>query len=212
MSTIAIIGGTGYTGSNLAREAAGRGHTVVSWSRHQPKEPVEGVRYETGDAADATKIIDGADVVIATLSPRGDLAARVAGLYQSYAAAAARAGATFVAIGGFSSLRPAPDQPRFAETDGVPEQFRDEALEMDSVRNWITTQAPEGLEWIFVSPAGSYGSFAPGEKTGAYRIGGDVALFTEDGKSELSGADFAQAVLDVIESGEHRREHISVAY
>lgn len=211
MATIAIIGGTGYTGGNLAREAVGRGHTVISWSRHRPTEPIHGVRYETGDAADAVRIIDGADVVIATLSPRGDLEGKVAGYYQQYAAAAAGAGATFVAVGGFSSLRPAPDQPRFAEGE-IPEQFRAEALEMESFRDWIVSSAPEELDWIFVSPAGGYGVFAPGEKTGRYRIGGEVALFTEDGKSELSGADFAQAVLDVIESGEHRREHISVAY
>lgn len=211
MSTIAIIGGTGYTGANLAREAAGRGHSVISWSRHQPKEPIEGVRYETGDAADAVSIIDGADVVIAALSPRGDLEGKLFGHYQAYAAAAARAGAMFVAIGGFSSLRPAPDQPRFVEGD-VPEQFRAEALEMESFRNWLCTQAPDGLDWLFVSPAGGYGVFAPGERTGRYRIGGEVALFTEDGRSEISGADFAQAVVDVIEGDEHHREHISVAY
>jgi len=211
MSMIAIIGGTGYTGANLTREAVGRGHSVVSWSGHQPKQPVEGVHYETGDPAEATKIIDGAEVVIAALSPRGDLAGRVAGLYKSYAAAAAEAGATLIIIGGFSSLRPAAGQPRFAETD-LPEQFRDEALEMESLRAWIATQAPTGLDWVFVSPAGAYGGFAPGEKTGTYRLGGEVALFTEDGRSELSGPDFAQAVLDVIESGEHRGEHISVAY
>ena len=211
MSTIAIIGGTGYTGSHLAREAVGRGHTVVSWSGHEPKDPVDDVRYEIGDAADATKIIDGADVLIAALSPRGDLAGRVAGLYESYAAAAARASVTFIVIGGFSSLRPAAGQPRFTEGD-LPEQFRGEALEMEAFRNWITTQAPAGLNWVFISPAGNYGGYAPGEKTGTYRLGGDVALYTEDGKSELSGPDFAQAVLDVIESGERRGEHISVAY
>lgn len=211
MSTIAIIGGTGYTGSNLVREAAERGHTVISWSRHEPKEPVEGVSYQTGDAADAVRIIPGADVVIASLSPRGDLEGRLAGLYRSYAAAAADAGAIFVAVGGFSSLRPAPDQPRFAEGD-IPEQFRAEALEMDSVRQWLADSAPEGLDWLFVSPAGGYGVWAAGEKTGEYRLGGEVALFTEDGKSEISGPDFALAIMDCIEGGEHRREHVSVAY
>lgn len=211
MSTIAIIGGTGYTGANLVREAVGRGHTVISWSRHQPKQPIEGVRYETGDAADADTIIEGTDVVIAALSPRAELEGKLFGYYQGYATAAARTGARFVAIGGFSSLRPAPDQPRFVEGD-IPDQFRAEALEMEAVRNWICTQAPEDLDWLFVSPAGGYGAFAPGEKTGRYRIGGEVALFTEDGGSEISGADFAQAVLDLIEGGEHHREHISVAY
>ncbi|WP_395475405.1 hypothetical protein [Saccharopolyspora spinosa] len=51
-----------------------------------------------------------------------------------------------------------------------------------------------------------------GERTGTYRIGGDVALFDENGKSEISGADFALAVVDEIERHEHPREHISVAY
>ncbi|GGL62432.1 hypothetical protein GCM10011575_21190 [Microlunatus endophyticus] len=150
-------------------------------------------------------------MVIATLSPRGELAGKVAGLYKGYAAAAAKAGARLVVVGGFSSLRPAADRPRFTEGD-IPEQFRDEALEMESFRVWITSEAPEELDWLFFSPAGAYGSYAPGEKTGKYRLGGEVALFTENGKSELSGQDFALAILDVVDAGERHREHISVAY
>ncbi|MBO0812858.1 MAG: NAD(P)H-binding protein [Microlunatus sp.] len=211
MSKIVIIGGTGYTGSNLAREAVWRGHTVTSWSRNQPKEPVDGVSYRTGDAPEAVQIIDGADAVIAALSPRGDLEGRLFGLYQEYAAAAARTGARFIAIGGFSSLRPAPGRPRFAEGD-VPEQFRAEALEMEAVRNWICTEAPQDLDWLFISPAGAYGVWAAGERTGAYRLGGEIALFTADGKSEISGPDFALAIMDAIDGGEHHREHLSVAY
>jgi uncharacterized protein len=211
MSSIVIIGGTGFTGGNLVSEAVQRGHTVTSWSRHQPKEPVEGVRYETGDAADAARVIADADVVIAALSPRADLEGRVFPLYQSYGTAAADANARFVAVGGFSSLRPAPGQPRFAEGD-VGEQFRSEALEMESVRSWLVEAAPEGLDWLFVSPAGAYGAWTAGEKTGRYRLGGEVALFTEDGRSEISGPDFALAILDAVEGDEHHREHISVAY
>lgn len=211
MSSIVIIGGTGYTGGNLVREAVERGHDVISWSRHQPKEPIEGVRYETGDAADAARVIAGADVVIGALSPRGDLEGRMFPLYQSYCTAAAEADARFVAIGGFSSLRPAPGQPRFAEGD-VPEQFRSEALEMDAIRTWLAEAAPEGVDWLFVSPAGAYGVWAAGERTGRYRLGGEVALFTEDGKSQISGPDFALAILDAVDGDEHHREHLSVAY
>jgi putative NADH-flavin reductase len=213
MSTIAIIGGTGYTGSNIAREAVSRGHEVVSWSRHVPAEPVDGVRYETGDAADAGAIIPGADVAVLTLSPRGELAerGRQLALYQGYAATAAEAGVRLVVIGGFSSLRPAPDAPRFAEGE-IPEEFRDEALEGDSIRAWLESSAPEGLEWTFVSPAGAYGSWVPGERTGRYRVSGEVALFDAEGKSEISGPDLAVAVLDEIESHAHPRQHIGVVY
>jgi hypothetical protein len=211
MSKILIIGGTGYTGGNIAREAVGRGHTVTSFSRSAPDEPVDAVEYLYGDADDASRLVPDHDVVVATLAPRGDTAGRVRGLYEAYAAAAATSGARLIAIGGFSSLRPAPGAPRFAEGE-IPEQFRAEALEMEGFREWLATSAPESLDWTFVSPAGNYGAFAPGERTGAYRLGGDVARFDAEGESHISGADFAIAVVDEIEAAAHPREHISVAY
>jgi putative NADH-flavin reductase len=213
VSKIAVIGGTGYTGTNIVREAAARGHDVVSWSRSVPEHPVEGVRYEVGDAAQAVSIIADADVLVLTLSPRGSLAARGAqlGLYKAFAAAAAETGTRVIAVGGFSSLRPAPGAPRFAEGE-LPEQFRDEALEGESIRAWFADSAPENLDWTFVSPAAGYGAWAAGERTGVYRVGGEVALFDDEGRSEISGADFADAVVTEAERGEHRRAHMSVAY
>ena len=211
MSTIAVIGGTGYTGTNIAREAVSRGHQVVSWSRSVPADPVEGVRYETGDAADAPAIIPAVDVVVLALSPRGETAGRLVELYPVYAAAAAQAGARLIMVGGFSSLRPAPGEPRFAEGE-IPEQFREEALEGEATRQWLATSAPAELDWVFVSPAGAYGAWAAGEKTGTYRVGGEIALFDAEGHSEISGADFADAIVNEIDRADHHREHICVAY
>jgi len=211
MSTIAIIGGTGYTGTNVAGEAVSRGHQVVSFSRKAPAEPVDGVRYEYGTGAEGARVVPGTDVVVATLSPRGDSLGTLPATYQELARAAVENHARLVVVGGFSSLRPAEGAPRFAEGD-VPDQFRAEALEMDSIREWLSTSAPDGLDWLFVSPAGAYGAHAAGTRTGEYRVGGEVALFDADGKSELSGADFAVALLDEIEKPAHHREHISVAY
>jgi len=213
VSKIAVIGGTGYTGTNIVREAASRGHDVVSWSRSVPEHPVEGVLYEVGDAAQAVSIIADADVLVLTLSPRGSLAARGAqlGLYKAFAAAAAASGTRVIAVGGFSSLRPAPGEPRFAEGE-IPEQYRDEALEGESIRAWFAGSAPENLEWTFVSPAAGYGAWAAGERTGVYRVGGEVAIFDDEGRSEISGPDFADAVVNEAERGEHPRQHMSVAY
>lgn len=211
MGKILIIGGTGYTGSNVVTEAASRGHQVTSFSRSAPTTPVAGVVYRHAMAEDATELIAGEDAVVATLSPRGDLVGRLHGLYRDFANAAADTGARLIVIAGFSSLRPAPGEPRFVEGE-ISEQFRSEALEMDGIREWLATAAPEGLDWTVFSPAGGYGSWAAGERTGTYRLGGDVALFDENGKSEISGADFALAVVDEIERHEHPREHISVAY
>src|ERR1700742_4204064 len=78
MSHIAVIGGTGYVGSAIAREAASRGHEVTAFSRSLPADPTQGVDYVQGDATDQealASVISGADVVVAALAPRGPLAA-----------------------------------------------------------------------------------------------------------------------------------------
>lgn len=212
MARIVVVGGTGYTGSNVVREAASRGHQVVSVSRRPPEQPLDGVTYEVGPVEEvAQRVVPGADAVVATLSPRGDMAGRLVEVYGGLADLAAQAGARYLQIGGFSSLRPAPDQPRFAEGE-VPEQYREEALEGEATRAMLAERAPAGLDWVFVSPAGAYGAWAPGERTGTYRVGGEVALFDEQGESSLSGPDFAVALVDEIEQAQHHRAHIGVAY
>ena len=212
MTTIVVFGGTGYTGGNVVREAASRGHHVISVSRSEPKDPVEGVRYDFGKAEDvAPRVVPGADAVVAALSPRADMAGRLVEVYGELARLSAKAGARYLQVGGFSSLRPAPDQPRFVEGE-IPEPYRPEALEGEATRVLLAEQAPEELDWVFVSPAGGYGSFAPGERTGAYRVGGEIALFDAGGSSNISGADFALAIVDEIDNAAHHRAHIGVAY
>jgi uncharacterized protein len=212
MATIVVFGGSGYTGSNIIREAASRGHEVISVSRSAPVERVEGVRYELGSASDlAPRVIPGADAVVATLSPRGDMAGRLVEVYGELSRLSAENGARYLQVGGFSSLRPAAGAPRFVEGE-VPEQFRAEALEGEATRELLAAGSPHELDWVFLSPAGAYGAWAAGERTGSYRVGGDVALFDEAGESTISGADFALAIVDEIETPKHHREHIGIAY
>lgn len=212
MPTIVVFGGTGYTGANIAGEAASRGHNVVAVSRSAPTEPIPGVQYETGDVAElAPQLIPGADAVVVALSPRGDTAGRLVSLYRDLAQQSAAARARYIQIGGFSSLRPAAGQPRFVEGE-VPEEFRGEAQEGEATRAMLVDTAPAELDWVFVSPAGGYGSWAAGEPTGRYRVGDDVALFDEQGGSNISGADFALAVVDEIDNPTRHRAHIGIAY
>jgi putative NADH-flavin reductase len=212
MATIVVFGGTGYTGRNIVSEAVSRGHEVISVSRSRPADPVEGARYETGVAEEvAERVVPGADAVVATLSPRGDTAGHLVEVYGELARASAEAGARYLQVGGFSSLRPAPEAPRFVEGD-VPEEYRAEAVEGEATRVLLAEKAPEGLDWVFLSPAGSYGVWAPGERTGSYRVGGEVALFDAEGGSNISGGDFALAIVDEIETPAHHREHIGIAY
>jgi putative NADH-flavin reductase len=212
MASIVVFGGTGFTGGNVAREASARGHQVVSVSRSEPQDPIQGVRYETGPVEEvAERVIQGADAVVAALSPRGDMSGRLVEVYRGLARQSAAAGARYIQVGGFSSLRPAPGAPRFVEGD-ISEQFRDEALEGEATRVLLAEEAPEDLDWVFVSPAAGYGAWAAGERTGSFRVGEDVALFDEQGDSNISGADFASAIIDEIERPTRHRAHMSVAY
>ena len=51
MARIVIFGGTGYAGSSIAREAASRGHEVISYSRNAPAQPLDAVEYRIGSLA-----------------------------------------------------------------------------------------------------------------------------------------------------------------
>ena len=73
---ILVVGGTGFAGSHIAKEAARRGHELVSLGRTEPQEKVEGVSYVIGSALDADlrgQLVGDADVVVAAISPRGDM-------------------------------------------------------------------------------------------------------------------------------------------
>ncbi|MBU8742514.1 NAD(P)H-binding protein [Micrococcus luteus] len=211
MTAITVVGGTGYAGAAIVAEAARRGHTVTAISRTAPGTQVEGVDYVTGDLTQSVPDLAGAEVVVAALSPRGDNAGKLRDAYRSLAQAAATNGARFVGIGGFSSLRPAEGAPRFVEGDDLPPEFAAEAREMNDILADLATGSID-VDWLFVSPAAEFGSHAPGEALGRYRVSGEVALFDQDGKSAISGADFARAVLDEIETPTRHRAQIHFAY
>ncbi|GAB2452789.1 NAD(P)-dependent oxidoreductase [Xylanimonas ulmi] len=214
MSKILVVGGTGYAGGAVVRDAASRGHDVTSVSRNAPKDPVPGVAYVTGNVtapAFLAEAVAGAEVIVSTLSPRGELDGKIGDVDRALADLARRNGARLFVVGGFNSLRPAEGEPTGAEGGQIPAEYRSEALQMHAILNHLKTE-PEGLDWVFVSPAEAFGAYVPGEDLGRYRIGGDVALVDENGRSAISGADFARAIVDRIDEADYHRAHISVAY
>ena len=88
---------------------------------------------------------------------------------------------------------------------------RDEALSHADVLTALR-ETSDDVDWFYVSPAAGFGSYAPGEATGTYRVGGDVLLTDASGTSFISGADFALAFVDEIEQGRHHRERFTAAY
>lgn len=66
----------------------------------------------------------------------------------------------------------------------------------------------DDVKWTYISPAGDFR--ADGERTGEYTLGGEELVLNSKGESTVSYADYAIALTDEIEKGNHIRQRISV--
>lgn len=214
MSRITVLGGTGYAGQHIAAEATARGHHVIAVARQAPKEPLDGVSYVTGDVTRPEFLEDllaKTDVVILALSARGDMRGRVVEVAAELIPSAARHNVRLGVLGGAGSLKVSEDGPRLIDTDAFPAEWKPESIEMIQVLEDLEA-AEDTLQWFYISPAASFGVNHPGERTGGYRTTGDVLMYDDAGRSELSGADLAIAVVDEVEQHRHRNHRFAVGY
>jgi hypothetical protein len=215
VSRFTVIGGTGYAGSAIVAEAAGRGHQVTALSRSLPESPIPDVTYVQGDASDEATLsaaIEGAEAVVAALAPRGPLAGPFREVYRTIARLANAAGVRLFIVGGASSLRPAPGADRFVtDLSHVPEELHDGIRADSAVIIEDLPATPATLDWVYVSPARGFGAHAPGERLGRYRLGDDVSVAPEDGGA-ISAADYALGFVDLIEKGDHHREQVNLSH
>jgi len=201
---VALIGITGHVGSRLATELLKRGHAVTGIARNVDKvEARAGLVVKPGDARAApalAPLLAGHDAVVsASRFQTSDATALVD--------AVKKAGVKrLLVVGGSGSLEVAPgyalkDAPQF------PPAFKPEA---SAGSEFLTTLRREDvLDWTFLSPSVE---FAPGERTGAFRLGGDQLLVDENGKSWISMEDFAIAMVDELERPTHSRRRFTVGY
>jgi putative NADH-flavin reductase len=214
MARITVLGGTGYGGEAVVREAARRGHAVTSYSRRPPEQPVDGVTYVTGSLLDPelrAQSVRDADVVFEALSPRGDMQGKVEGIVDDLIRLADEGGVRLGVLGGASSMLVSEGGPRLFDTGEVPPEVLPEIQTGLDVLETLK-QAPESLDWFYVSPAAEFGAWVDAPVTGAYRLSDDVLLTDENGVSTISGGDLAVAVLDEIEQPRYRRRRFHVAH
>ncbi|WP_159802814.1 NAD(P)-dependent oxidoreductase [Arthrobacter zhaoguopingii] len=214
MVRITVLGGTGYTGSAVARKAQRRGHEVVAVSRNRPADPLPGVTYTPGSVLDPDfleTVVAGSDVVFESVAPRGEMAGREEGVVERLIALTAGTGIRLGVMGGASSLLVAPDGPRLYDVSTVPEPVRPEVETGIALLEMLKT-SPENVDWFYVSPPVTFGVWAPAEEKGSYRLSDDVLLADAEGKSTISAADLALAVLDEIEEPRYRRRRFHAAH
>jgi putative NADH-flavin reductase len=213
-TAIAVIGATGYVGRHIVAEALRRGHTVLGLSRTPSPEPPDGVSIRTGsieDTAAVERLATETSMLIvavpALLSGNPTLSSIVPQLLEVIS----RCGCRLGVVGGAGSLLVAPDGPRLLDTPDFPQAAKPEALAQIDALDQLRSSTSTG-DWFYLSPAAKFGSHSPGIRTGKYRVGGDVLLRDENGRSAISGDDYAIALIDEVEQPAHHRQRFSVAY
>jgi len=201
---IALIGVSGHVGSRLLTELLNRGHSVTGIVRDTTKLASRpGLVLKAGDAtrpAQLAPLLAGHDVVISAMRfQSSDPNALIAAVKQAGVP-------RLMVVGGAASLEVAPGQALF-DAPGFPEAYKAEAAA--GRRALDTLRAENGLDWTFLSPSAE---FAPGERTGTFRLGGDQLLSDANGKSWISMEDYAIAFADELEMPKHSRQRFTVGY
>jgi len=214
MAKIAVFGGTGYTGGNIARLAVSRGHSVVSYSRHLPADAGGPVVFEQGSVHDGSlvaKVATEVDVIVIAIHGHDPDGSALIDALPALAEATIAGGTRLAVMGGAGSSLVAENGPRLVDTPDFHPDWKPEALAMADILEWLRG-SDAALDWFVISPAALYGSYAPGETTGSYRTGDDVLVTKDDGSSEISGTDLALAFVDEIENPKHSRRRFTVGH
>ena len=110
-------------------------------------------------------------------------------------------------VGGAGSLYVNPEH-TVCVSDGpdFPDVFKPLAAAMAKALGELRER--KDVRWTYISPAGDFQ--ADGERTGEYILGGEELTLNSRGESIISYADYAIAMVDEAENGDHIQERISV--
>ncbi|RYF82586.1 MAG: NAD(P)-dependent oxidoreductase [Comamonadaceae bacterium] len=205
MSHVVLLGITGRAGSRIATELLQRGHTVTGIARNVSKaQPQAGLTLVAADATDAATLaplLQGHDAVVSSTRFADGIDA------PTLLTAAKQAGVPRVlVVGGAGSLEVAPGV-ALIDTPQFPDAYKAEAGAGRVFLNALRDET--AIDWTFLSPAAL---FEPGERTGAFRLGGDQFMADAQGNSRISMEDYAIALVDEIETPKHSRQRFAVAY
>ena len=219
---ILVYGASGTIGSLVVAEALERGHRVTAVSRDPSRIEVQHPNLDIarGDLLDLARIaqlVKGRDVVVSSVrGVIGDKANPANALQlisvRNIVSALRELGndaPRFIHVGGSGSLEVEPGV-LFAEK--LPKLLLPKKLESEIIGQiWALDylRGVNDVQWTYATPPKN---LTNGKRTGSYRIGGDKALTDARGRTRLSRADFAVALVDEAEKAAHIGRRFSVAY
>ncbi|WP_182418898.1 NAD(P)-dependent oxidoreductase [Bartonella sp. HY038] len=205
---IAIIAANGRAGQLITKEALDRGHDVTAIIRKgnaaDPRaktfiKDLFDLNYQ--DLADFDVIIDAFGVF--TPDTLDQYQTSLAHLTDILAGHANR----LLIVGGAGSLYlDKSHTTRLVDSPNFPEEYKPLALSMATALDALKKR--HDINWTFLSPAADF--IADGVRTGKYQEGGEEFIVDNNGKSEISYADYAIAMIDEAEKGNHIKKRFSV--
>lgn len=93
-----------------------------------------------------------------------------------------------------------------SDTPDFPDDYKPVATAMGDALKLLRRH--DDVNWTYVSPAADFR--ADGERTGKYILAGEEFTLNSKGESIISYADYAIAMVDEIEKGDHIKQRISV--
>lgn len=213
---IAVIGATGFVGTNLVNELAERNHNVLGISRTMQIQTDE-ITFKSIDVFNTDELAEslkGCDVVVSAFNPgwlyNPDVYDEFLKGSQSIQQAVKLAGVKrFIVIGGAGSLYTS-EGVQLVDTDKIPEEIK---LGANAARDYLNIIKNEKeLDWVFFSPPKEMHQGVTTGRTGTYRLGTDYVITNEKGRSMLSVEDVAVVIADEIEMPKHHRVRFTAAY
>lgn len=204
---IAVVAANGKAGQLIVREAVERGNDVTAFVRSENRTVAENVVVK--DIMDLTsKDLVGFDAVVdafgawtpETLPQHSTTLAHLCDILSG-------TDTRLLVVGGAGSLYVNPEHTMtVSETPDFPEMFKPLASAMAEALSDLREH--DDVRWTYISPAGDFQ--AEGERTGEYILAGEELTLNDRNESIISYADYAIAMVDEIESGDHIQQRISV--
>lgn len=211
---IAVFGASGDVGRRLIAEGIGRGHRLTAITR-RASEPgthdllVSELVHDIEADEDLAPIIASHDVVVTALRPRDGEEPKLVHLTARVVNAAIATRTRFIVVGGAAALI-LPDDPSHTVLTApgfLPDSSMDIARACQDQHDWVYPRL--GSLGVYICPPAQ---LAPGERTGAYRVGSDTLMVDDQGVSRISIEDFAVALMDEVQHAAHTGTQFTVAY
>lgn len=206
---IAVIGASGKAGRLIMEEATARGHEVAAIVRNAAKVQNPRVQVQEKDVFDLnTEDMQAYDVVVNAFGAApGQEHLHVEAGRVLIQALKGLARTRLIVVGGAGSLFVDEAKTvRLMDTPEFPKEYY--ATASNQGQNLQDLQQSADVQWTFISPAAFFDP--QGKRTGSYKKGKDHLITNEKGQSYVSYADYAVAVLDEIESPQHKNERFTV--